>query len=244
MMADNTLYWIGQPLALLPKRIFSVLHERFTFIECGDDVSVLSNPKVRLCFFFYNQDINRELLNSAINLCENLNRKLVIVHHGECKITNSDFILEKIKTNQSNYNLELDKIQSYLIHDFDKVKARLNAHNQTLNNRVSDDLVKAIQYIEQHIANPIQEKDIAEHCHYSVTYFSKIFHKHTGKSFIDYLTFKRIANAKRLLISEPNCKIEYIAYQCGYKDVSYFSRMFKKKTGVSPGVFRQTNSFH
>ncbi|MDH5963461.1 AraC family transcriptional regulator, partial [Vibrio aestuarianus] len=98
--------------------------------------------------------------------------------------------------------------------------------------------------IEQHIANPIQEKDIADHCHYSVTYFSKIFHKYTGRSFIDYLTFKRIANAKRLLISEPNCKIEYIAYQCGYKDVSYFSRMFKKKTGVSPGVFRQTHSFH
>ncbi len=55
-------------------------------------------------------------------------------------------------------------------------------------------------------------KDIADHCHYSVTYFSKIFHKYTGRNFIDYLTFKRIANAKRLLISEPNCKIEYIAY--------------------------------
>jgi AraC-like DNA-binding protein len=57
--------------------------------------------------------------------------------------------------------------------------------------------------------------------------------------FRDYITEKRISLAKKMLTEEDSMKIAYIAYQCGYRDVSYFSRIFKKKTGLSPASYRQ-----
>ncbi|MCE7637465.1 AraC family transcriptional regulator [Vibrio fluvialis] len=103
-------------------------------------------------------------------------------------------------------------------------------------------MLDILRYIELNITKEIREEDIAAYCHYSVSYFSKLFHKVIGISFRDYICNKRIAMAKRLLVDERNAKIAFIAYQCGYHDVSYFSRIFKKKTGISPGVFRQIHS--
>lgn len=107
---------------------------------------------------------------------------------------------------------------------------------------MSKEMLDILRYIELNITKEIREEDIAAYCHYSVSYFSKLFHKVIGISFRDYICNKRIAMAKRLLVDERNAKIAFIAYQCGYHDVSYFSRIFKKKTGISPGVFRQIHS--
>jgi AraC-like DNA-binding protein len=98
---------------------------------------------------------------------------------------------------------------------------------------------KVLRYVEQNLHKEVREEDVAALCHYSASYFSKYFRKHLGVCFRDYLIEKRLTLAKDLLKNQPNVKIAYIAYQCGYQDISYFARIFKKRVGVSPATYRQ-----
>lgn len=101
-------------------------------------------------------------------------------------------------------------------------------------------IVTTLSYIEIHLADNMREETLANRFHYSTAYFSRAFHQCVGMSFRDYVCRKRLALAKRLLIEEPKTKIVAISYQCGYRDLSYFNRIFKKKNGMSPGMYRQT----
>ncbi|RQW63031.1 AraC family transcriptional regulator [Vibrio viridaestus] len=100
-------------------------------------------------------------------------------------------------------------------------------------------ILSLLYTIETQIEHELREDQIAEKYGYSVAYFSRTFHHLLGISFRDYLCRKRIALAKRLLIEQPNTKIAIVALQCGYKDLSYFNRIFKKKVGTSPGEYKK-----
>lgn len=102
----------------------------------------------------------------------------------------------------------------------------------------SSSLFPLLYLIETQLEGELREDDLASQYGYSVAYFSRTFHSLLGISFRDYLCRKRIALAKRLLIEQPNTKIAVIALQCGYKDLSYFNRIFKKKVGLSPGKYK------
>nr|WP_249435725.1 helix-turn-helix transcriptional regulator [Paenibacillus sp. Marseille-Q4541] len=65
---------------------------------------------------------------------------------------------------------------------------------------------------------------------------SKAFKQVAGINFIDYVTFRRMDMAKRLL-RETDLKINEIADQVGYQH-SYFNRIFKKQEGLTPGQYR------
>lgn len=73
----------------------------------------------------------------------------------------------------------------------------------------------------------------------SKEYVRKIFIKNQGISPLRFLMQKRIELAKRLLIAKhENPRINEIAFSCGFYDVAYFSRIFKKETGMSPNKFQ------
>lgn len=71
----------------------------------------------------------------------------------------------------------------------------------------------------------------------SNSYFSSLFKKEMGKSFITYLTDYRMDHAASLIL-ETNEKSYKIAERVGYQDANYFSYVFKKKFGVSPSKYR------
>lgn len=75
-----------------------------------------------------------------------------------------------------------------------------------------------------------------EDTHLNKDYFRRLFTLETGKSPLQFLTTKRIAYAKQLLISQKktNMQLNEIAWRSGFKDYYYFSRVFKKETGQSP----------
>ncbi len=98
-------------------------------------------------------------------------------------------------------------------------------------------LRRALEYIDLHYSRPIQLADVAAHVEVSPAYLSNLFTRHLGRSFIDQLTDSRIEKAKQLL-AEQNHSIKTISHIVGYQDPNYFSRLFKKLTGMSPTEYR------
>lgn len=97
---------------------------------------------------------------------------------------------------------------------------------------------KAEAYVHEHYADVDLSLDsICEVLGVSNSYFSTIFKKEMGNSFIGYLTDYRMDQAARLLV-ETNEKSYIIAKSVGYADPNYFSYVFKRRFGVSPSKYR------
>lgn len=82
--------------------------------------------------------------------------------------------------------------------------------------------------------------DSKEYAYYNKDYLRQLFKKETGLSPLDYLNELRFTNAKKLLETErtPQYKVSEISYLCGFYDVGYFTRMFRKKYGTTPSDYR------
>lgn len=98
---------------------------------------------------------------------------------------------------------------------------------------------KAIEYVGDHYADQDLSVDrICSELSVSSAYFSTVFKKETGKTFVTYLTDYRMEKALQLLI-EKDEKTYVIAQQVGYGDPNYFSYVFKKQFGTSPSKYKQ-----
>ena len=91
-----------------------------------------------------------------------------------------------------------------------------------------------IEYIEDNfVDNELSLKTISEHFGYNTKYFSSLFSKKLGVSFLEYLTNLRIRYSL-LLIDQGVTSVKNIALLSGYSDPLYFSKVFKKHMGTSP----------
>ena len=92
------------------------------------------------------------------------------------------------------------------------------------------------EYLEAHYAEDVSLEDVAEHVNISPQYFSKLIKKNTGFNFIDWLSMLRVKKAKELL-TNSNLTVKEVCFMVGYKDPNYFSRIFKKKIGMTPSEY-------
>jgi AraC-like DNA-binding protein len=84
----------------------------------------------------------------------------------------------------------------------------------------------------------IKIKDIAEKLHISEAHLMRQFKKETGYTITYLVNQKRIEKAKHVLKYSGESVLD-VAYSIGYRDPSYFARVFKKLVGVSPKNYRQ-----
>lgn len=104
--------------------------------------------------------------------------------------------------------------------------------------RYSDLIAAAKKEIENHyMTEEISLNTVAISVGMSPSYFSSIFSKEAGKTFVKYLTEVRIEKAKEFLMCS-SMKTSEIGYEVGYKDPHYFSYIFKKVQGCSPKEYR------
>lgn len=90
-----------------------------------------------------------------------------------------------------------------------------------------------IQYAHDHYAEEISLEDMSKQLYLSRNYLNQIFKKATGETFTNYVIQVRIKKAQALL-AEGKYLIYEISEKVGYKNVPYFSSIFKKYTGISP----------
>jgi len=93
-------------------------------------------------------------------------------------------------------------------------------------------------YIDSSLADDFSLKSVAKDNGVSASYLSKTFKEETGKNFVDYVNDKRINFAKHLL-KTTNLQVQTVAQYCGFMDMQYFSKVFKKYTERTPREYRE-----
>lgn len=101
----------------------------------------------------------------------------------------------------------------------------------------SPTIQKAVRYINENYYEPLSLESVARHVGLNPAYFSSTFKKQMGTGFLSYLNEHRIAQAK-LLLKNSNMSIIDVAVAVGFENQSYFSKIFKSLTGMTPRQYR------
>ena len=124
----------------------------------------------------------------------------------------------------------------------DKISAAAENISQKEKKQASSLVEKASAYIQSHFAGELSLDDVSREINISPYYFSKLFKEETGENFVEYVTRIRIEHAKELLM-QPDYSIKSICVESGFHDPNYFSRIFKKLTGLTPSEYREGGAY-
>jgi len=115
----------------------------------------------------------------------------------------------------------------------------ISKSNETVTSRnTPDEIVRAIEYINNNYKDDITLDVMADAVHISKYHFSRLFHKSTGATFLQYLYNVRLVKVHALL-TETNISLKDIALKTGFSSSSHLSRIFKQVYGISPQQFRR-----
>ena len=99
---------------------------------------------------------------------------------------------------------------------------------------------KIMHYLEQHFSEPVSLKDLANFVGISESLLSRFLRNEHKTTFKNLLTDKRMDAAEALWRNNPELSVGEVAQQIGYDDQHYFSRVYRKVRGITPGEFRRS----
>ena len=140
------------------------------------------------------------------------------------KLWDLDYYAERSLPDAENYAMGL----------YDRAVAALDAGSDN-----SDVIGVVKQYIRMHFRENINREELANIAFITPNYLSKRFCSETGMSLREYINQHRVEEAKRLLLSTSKTVSE-IACEVGFENISYFSTVFHKLSGVSPVSWRES----
>jgi AraC family transcriptional regulator len=96
-----------------------------------------------------------------------------------------------------------------------------------------------LEWIEQHLDEPLTVASIADRAGLSAYHFSRLFAARVGRSVMAHVRGRRLVKAARRLMHEPQLRLVDLAFDCGFESQEAFTRAFGRVLGVAPGRFRQ-----
>jgi two-component system response regulator YesN len=141
------------------------------------------------------------------------------------------FVLEHSLADADTFASCLRLFESVLKAFHEQARTRLARSSREEINRV-------LAYIGAHLGEPIRCETMAASVNLNGSYFSRLFKKELGVSFTEYLMRERIARSRELL-ARTRMSFEEITWAVGLENVSYFHRVFKRYTGMTPKQARK-----
>ncbi|MGR6542025.1 PocR ligand-binding domain-containing protein [Paenibacillus tundrae] len=154
-------------------------------------------------------------------------------------------MFEKASGNQQSLNLATI-LPGYSIRNIESIKKEMtnaiaDAYLKTSPNEAETGnpvLQPAFEYIHSHKSEQVSLKHMAELCHLSPSYFSRLFAKETGENFTTYLAKLKIKWAKQLL-EVTDMPVSQISDELGFNESGYFIKIFKKFEEITPALYRK-----
>ena len=157
--------------------------------------------------------------------------------------TGSEIDIERVSPEHEDiytYLLQMDSaedIGQWLLETSERALAILRDQRMT---KTQSFVTQALEFVRDHYSDSNLDLEmVCSSLGVSAAYFSTVFKKETGSTFISYLTDYRMKEAIRLMDEEDE-KTYITAEKVGYADPNYFSYVFKKKFGMSPTRYRKT----
>lgn len=116
--------------------------------------------------------------------------------------------------------------------------SRFIQNGKSTNVRIRIGFYEVLNYIKEHLHEPLRVSDLAQRFNLSPDHFSRVFQQKFGMRPSKYIQTIRIERSETLLLTTNNTLAE-IAEKTGWESVSYYTRIFKKTNGQTPGQFRK-----
>lgn len=113
----------------------------------------------------------------------------------------------------------------------------VNEAEKRIDNTVKSVAESVVKYINSHISENVSTSVLSDVTGYSSGYLSRIFRQEIGMSIHDYVSQTRMNLAKEMLVN-TNLKIYEVAENCGYENTTYFIKIFRISTGITPQDYR------
>lgn len=101
-------------------------------------------------------------------------------------------------------------------------------------------LKEVLSYIQSNYRETLTIEELASVCHFSQTHFMNFFKRYAGMTCIEYINHYRITRAAADLV-ETERQVMDIALENGFRNISYFNKVFKERFGVTPGSYRKNS---
>ncbi len=145
---------------------------------------------------------------------------------------------QQVEKNAYFAYLEAHNFQQVMKNLYLKLEEYLQEEEKKLKQKVGKPLGEAVRYIRANFAKAISAEEVAAVSRVSPAYLGKLFKEELGIGFSEFLTQVRLEEAERLLAGS-NLSVKEIAGAVGYPDEKYFSKLFKKTTGIKPTEYRR-----
>lgn len=217
-------------------------------ISAGDiALDILKQYETLLKLGKYDQ-LKQEIEKSAINIktegySYNYTQTVIVQIAGLVSkiIRDQGISYDKSKTNEINADFNnittLDEGVNWIFKLIDIYKESIAERNHLIDH---DFMEKIIGYIAANIDKQISLNMIADEFNISTGHLSRLFKEGTGTNFSDYIIEIKFKRAAELLL-QSRLEVSQIAEKLGYLNLSYFSKLFKEKYGVTPVQYRKMN---
>ena len=150
------------------------------------------------------------------------------------------YCIRQIEASHSRENDAIERFQAYS-HMMTLVNLICQVIRRTVpvkdESSVNSVIQDVLTYINTHYTQPLRITDLARKFGVSESYLSHEFARFTNRSVYDYILYKRVTLARRMMLGTDS--LNTIAYQCGFNDYSNFLRSFTRIAGISPSRYRK-----